>query len=173
MGCGWRGLVVGPVLGLVAVLMGCGKPAAEGVAAPMEASPLFGTVTVDRAPGAMTLRLDRALGKPEPSLLGVLINSGPSGEKACYVLVEVAAGLVRLVHDSGAGSAAAGADGRVGNGQCEVTAGPVERSRRQVAVRLRVAARPGFAGVKQLYTIAQDGTGENTGLAPAGEWRME
>ncbi len=158
--------------GLVLLAAGCGRPAANGVAAPMGPSPLFGTVTVDRAPGGLTLRLDRAPGKPDPALLGVLINSGPSGERACYVLVEVAAGLVRLVNDSGSGSAAAGADGRVSNGQCEVTAGPLERSRQRVAVELRVAARPGFAGEKQLYTIAQGGNGESDGLAPVGAWRV-
>lgn len=162
----------GLLTGLVLFLAGCGRPAAEGVPAPMEPSPLFGTVAVERTPGGLMLRLDRAPGKPEPALLGVLINSGPSGEKACYVLVEVAAGVVRLVQDSGSGSTAAGADGLVANGQCEVRAGPFERSRRRVAVGLRVVARPGFTGEKQLYTIAQGASGESAGLAPAGTWSV-
>lgn len=154
-------------------LTGCGKPEAEGVAPPMEASPLFGNVEVEPRKGEMTLRLEWAPGKPEPAFLGILVNDGASGVKACYVLVEVAAGVTRLVNDNGAGSAAAGADGRVQNGQCAVEAGRVERSKRAVSVRLRMAGRSGFAGPKQVFTIAMDGNGQGTGLVPAGTWSIE
>jgi hypothetical protein len=85
------------------------------------------------------------------------------------VSVEVAAGLVRLVNDSGSGSAAAGADGRVSNGQCEVTAGPGGEEPGAggggAAGWRRDRALP---GEKQLYTIAQGGNGESDGLAPGG-----
>jgi len=154
-------------------LAGCGPPGPEGLAPPMEASPLFGTIRIEPQRGELTLRLDRAPGKPELVFLGVLVNDGASGTKACYVLVEVAAGVARLVNDSGAGSVAAGADGRVENGQCVVEAGRVERTKTAVAVRLRMAGRPGFAGPKQVFTIAMDGNGQGTGLAPAGTWSIE
>ncbi len=139
----------------------------------MEASPLFGTVRVEPGLGEVTLRLDRAPGKPEPAFLGVLVNDGASGANACYVLVEVAAGVARLVNDSGAGSEAAGADGRVENGQCTVQAGRVERTKSAVAVRLRMTGRRGFTGTKQVFTIAMDGNGQGTGLAPAGAWSIQ
>lgn len=155
------------------LLTGCGKPEADGPAAPMGPSPLFGRVRVEPGRGELTLRLDRAPGKPEPAFLGVLVNDGPSGTTACYVLVEVAAGVARLVNDSGAGSLAAGSDGRVQNGQCAVEAGPVERTKTAIAVRLRMAGRQGFLGPKQVFTIAMDGNGQGTGLAPAGTWSME
>jgi hypothetical protein len=154
-------------------LAGCGKPAAERVAAPMAPSPLFGNVRVESRPGQLRLRLDRAPGKPEPAFLGVLVNDGPSGAKACYVLVEVAAGVVRLVNDTGAGSAAAGPDGRVENGQCVVEAGRVERTKQAVAVRLGLRGKPGFGGPKPMYTIAMDGNGQGTGLVAAGRWSGE
>ena len=83
-------------------------------------------------------------------------------------MVEVAAGVARLVNDNGAGSTAAGADGRVANGQCAVTAGRVERSKQAVAVQLRLQGKPGFRGAKQVYTIAMDGNGQGAGLAAAG-----
>lgn len=161
------------MIGAVAFVAGCGNPEAEGVAPPMEASPLFGTVRVEPMKGELVLRLDRAPGKPEPAFLGVLVNDGASGVKACYVLVEVAAGVARLVNDNGAGSAAAGGDGRVANGQCEVKAGPVLRSKQRVAVRLGLKGKPGFGGAKQIYTIAMDGNGQGTELAPAGTWSFE
>jgi hypothetical protein len=160
-------------MGTLCLLLGCGKPAAEGSAAPMEASPLFGNLRLETGKGELTLRLERAPGKPEPAFVGVLVNDAASGVKACYVLVELAAGVARLVNDSGSGSEAAGPDGRVQNGQCRVEAGRVARSKRTVAVRLRVSGQPGFVGAKQVFAIAMDGNGQGTGLLPAGTWSVE
>jgi hypothetical protein len=139
----------------------------------MEASPLFGNLRLETGKGELTLRLERAPGKPEPAFVGVLVNDAASGVKACYVLVELAAGVARLVNDSGSGSEAAGPDGRVQNGQCRVEAGRVARSKRTVAVRLRVSGQPGFVGAKQVFAIAMDGNGQGTGLLPAGTWSVE
>lgn len=134
---------------------------------------MFGAIRVEPGQGALTIRLDRAPGKPEPAFLGVLVNDGATGVTACYVLVDVAAGVARLVNDNGEGSVAAGADGKVANTQCEVAAGPVEKSKQSVSVRLGMKGRPGFTGTKQVYAIALDGNGQSAGLAPAGTWSIQ
>ena len=51
------------LMGLIAFLGSCGKPAAEKVAVPMETSPMFGKLESKAEKGDLTLTLERAAGK--------------------------------------------------------------------------------------------------------------
>lgn len=158
------------LMGLIAFLGSCGKPAAEKVAVPMETSPMFGKLQSKAEKGDLTLTLERAAGKPEPIFMGVLVNTEPSGANACYLIAEVATGKARLVNDNGSGVQELEGKSAVSNQQCELKAvgTRVERSAERVVVHFGVAFQGKFAGKKQMYAIAMDGNGAGKGLEPGG-----
>lgn len=158
------------LLGLMGFVASCGKPAADKVAAPMEASPMFGKLETKAEKGELAVTLERAAGKPEPIFMGILVNTEPSGANACYLIAEVATGKARLVNDNGSGVQELETKSAVSNQQCELKAAGtrVERSGERVVVHFGVGFQAKFAGKKQLYAIAMDGNGAGKGLEPGG-----
>jgi hypothetical protein len=156
------------------LLLSCGRPAADKVAPPMEASPFFGKMQIEATPNNLTVTLRRAPGKPEPAFLGALVNASANGAGACYLLAEIATGKIRLVNDSGSGSVELAGPGPVENQQCAVEARgtTVERSEQQLRVQFNLRYQPNFKGPKQLFGIGMDANGAGPGLEPLGSFQV-
>lgn len=146
----------------------------------MQSLPLFGalTVTPDEGSGknqVFVVRLEQAANRPEPTFLGLLINDRDTGAEACYLFAHVKTGRPRLVNDSGSGAKEVAAEEVVANQQCELhPEGPaIARQGQAVEARFPVVFKPGFAGPKKLFVVAEGDSGVSTGIQMAGNYVVQ
>ena len=142
--------------------------------------PTFGKFSLTPSTGQgkvaiFTLTLTRTPNDPSPTLIGLLVNVGPDGSKACYVFHRLLSQETVLVNDNGEGSKKSPTSGKVGNGQCELLADETTSvtSATQILVKFHIAFHPSFKGPKILYAIAQNEQGLNTGLQSVGQYIVE
>ena len=101
----------------------------------------------------------------------VLFNRALDGVSSCYVHWNPLEKSLRLVDDTGYGSAAAQGTG-IENSQCRVdTVEPIKAENSDtVTLRVSITFKPAFAGSKNVYMFAQDRGGLNSNLRKLGVW---
>lgn len=106
----------------------------------------------------------------------VLFNRTAEAAGSCYVIFDPVTNVLRLGNDLAdkfmtipLGS------GQVGeNSQCSVSAlgSSISGSGSRLTLRLAARFKPAFAGVKNIYMLAQERTGRATGLRRTGTWSV-
>jgi hypothetical protein len=105
----------------------------------------------------------------------VLINPRVSGTQGCYVLYYVPANKLYLENDAGTASSGPltpGAAGTLANGQCTLTGSTttVSGSGSTLTLSLALSASTKFVGSKNIYMMAENSAGMNSGWQSRGTW---
>ncbi len=107
----------------------------------------------------------------------LLVNATLSGVSGCYIHFDRAANAVYLFGDAGPGwlgPLTLGAAGNLQNSQCLVSGAgsSVVGSGNKLTVSLALSFQVAFAGVKNIYLLAQDTAGLATGWQMRGTWTV-
>lgn len=167
---------------LAGVFASCASPQEQQDQKPKEekAAVDFGALSVSPNSGhasdqVFSVRLQRTAGSAVPTLVGLLINTGPSGGGGCYVFNVPETPRMLLVNDNGSGSREVAASQSLSNEQCELVADQPASSVSADAVvaTFHVRFKPAFSGKKILFAMVQDGTGLGTGLRQVGDFTID
>ena len=108
--------------------------------------------------------------------LRLMVNAELDGRNGCYIYFLNELKSLALVNDSGEGSKVLplGNPGRIENSQCVIVGGKsgVESEGGELKLTLAIEFLPAFAGKKQVFGYAEDGTGAKTGITKQGEWEV-
>jgi hypothetical protein len=156
---------------------------ATGGTAPANAAPVAVLVTPSSGAGthpSFSAVFSDANGAADLATAGILINTSVSGVRSCWIVYEASSGLLWLAQDNGTSWSSAAipwtrtAPRTLSNSQCSVniTGVQVLRSGNNLALTLPLAFPAGFAGVKNVYMVGQDRSGQSTGYQLKGTWTV-
>ena len=133
------------------------------------AKPASGTGTH----GSFRISYSDADGSSDISSVIVIINTTPTGAKACYLQWYRATGTVTIANDNGVGWAdeqKIGTSGAIRNSQCEVQGMSVAENADRLELTFDVGFSPSFRGLKHVFTDAFDAYNASSGYRDAALW---
>jgi hypothetical protein len=114
-------------------------------------------------------------GAPDITTMLLLINGSLNGVQACEIYYNVLGNAVYLLNDTGTawlGPSAIGTGPQLQNTQCTISPGSGSRSSNgnSISLTIPVTSKAGFSGARNVYVLAADRAGLNSGWNAAGTW---
>ena len=133
------------------------------------------TVSASGTGSVITLTFSDTAGAAALTWVQALMQSSLTGAGACWVQYYRPGNLLMLVNDAGAagqGAMVPGTAGSIQNSQCTLNVGAssVIASGNTLTLTLALTPSSNFTGVKNIYTAAQDTSGQSTGWQQKGTW---
>ncbi len=105
---------------------------------------------------------------------GAIINTSPTGSRACWIYYQRTANTLFLAADNGSSwsSRPLGSSAVLQNKQCSVGAATVSVSGNYLTLKVSLTFKSAFAGSKTVYMYAVDTAGKSSGYKPMGTWTV-